>query len=223
MTRTILIGLTSHGDLGGVRPTGYYLPEVAHPWAELTAAGYRVELASVAGGLPPADGVDLSDPVQRAFTEDAGIREKLASTPRFGELRGADYAAVLFAGGHGAMWDFPADPGLAHLVRELWRAGGVVAAVCHGPAALVGATDGSGRPLVEGRQVAAFTNAEETAVGLQDVVPFLLQTRLEELGGKHSGAPDFQPHVVADGRLVTGQNPASAVGVARAVLAQLPS
>jgi putative intracellular protease/amidase len=165
--------------------------------------------------------VDLSDPVQWAFTQDAGMQAKLAATPRFDEVRPADHAAVLFAGGHGAMWDFPADPGLIDLVRELWTAGGVVAAVCHGPAALVGAVDGDGRPLVEGRQVSAFTNAEETAVGLRDVVPFLLQSRLEELGGKHTGAPDFQPHVVTDGRLVTGQNPASAVGVARAVLAQL--
>lgn len=220
-TKKILIGLTSHGDLDGVRATGYYLGEVAHPWQVFTAAGYTVELASTAGGEPPVDGVDLSDPAQRAFTEDPEMQVKSANTPRFADLFAADYDAVLFAGGHGTMWDFPADAGIARVAREIYEDGGIVAAVCHGPAALVGVTLSDGRPLVEGKQISAFTNEEEAAVGLVGVVPFLLQTRLEELGGKHTGAPNFEPHVVTDQRLVTGQNPASATGVAEAVLAQL--
>jgi putative intracellular protease/amidase len=220
-SRTILIGLTSHGDLAGRRATGYYLPEVAHPWRIFTDADYTVELASVAGGEPPADGVDLADPVQRAFTEDAEMAAKLEKTPSFADVDGGAFDAVLFAGGHGTMWDFPTDAELARVTREIHDHGGVVAAVCHGPAALVGVTLADGRPLVQGRNVAAFTDSEEAAVGLADVVPFLLQSRLEELGAVHSGAPDFQPHVVTDGRLVTGQNPASAVGVAEAVLARL--
>jgi putative intracellular protease/amidase len=217
-TKKILIGLTSHGDLAGLRPTGYYLSEVAHPWRVFTDAGYTVDLASVAGGHPPVDGVDLSDPIQRAFTDDPEMQRKARGTPTFVDIASADYDAVLFAGGHGSMWDFPHDQALAAVTREIYEAGGVVAAVCHGPAALVDVTLSDGRPLVEGKQVSAFTDAEETAVGLADVVPFLLQTRLEELGAKHTGAVNFEPHVVTDQRLVTGQNPASATGVAESVV-----
>ena len=216
-TNKILIGLTSHGDLGGLRSTGYYLPEAAHPWQVFTDAGHTVEFASVAGGEPPVDGADLTDPVQKDFTE----RVDLSATPRFADLDPAGYDAVLFAGGHGAMWDFPSDPGLTAFARELYQRGGVVAAVCHGPAALVGLTLSDGSPLVAGKRIAAFTDAEETAVGLTEVVPFLLQSRLEGMGAKHSGAADWQPHVVTDGRLVTGQNPASSTGVAEAVLTVL--
>ncbi|PZS29031.1 MAG: type 1 glutamine amidotransferase domain-containing protein [Pseudonocardiales bacterium] len=222
-TKKILIGLTSHGDLAGHGATGYYLPEVAHPWQVFTAAGYTVDLVSTAGGTPPVDGVDLTDPVQQAFLDDPEMQGKVAGTPRFADVDPAGYDAVLFAGGHGTMWDFPGDPDLARTAREVYEGGGVVAAVCHGPAALVGVTLSGGRPLVEGKEVSAFTNSEEAAVGLSDVVPFLLQTRLESLGAKHTGAPDFVPHVVTDERLVTGQNPASAKGVAEAVLAALAS
>ena len=215
-TNKILIGLTSHRDLGGLRSTGYYLPEAAHPWQVFTDAGFTVEFASVAGGEPPVDdsGTDLTDPVQQAFTE----RVDLTATPRFADLDPAGYDAVLFAGGHGAMWDFPSDAGLTGFTRDLYERGGVVAAVCHGPAALVGVTLANGTPLVHGRQVAGFTNSEESAAGLTEVVPFLLQDKLAGIGAEHSGAADWQPHVVTDGRLVTGQNPASSTGVAEAVL-----
>ena len=216
--KKILIALTSHDDLAGLRRTGYYLPEVAHPWRVFTDAGYEVDLVSVAGGEPPMDGADLSDPVQRAFTEDPRMRAALAATPRFADVDPAAYDAVLFAGGHGTMWDFPHDRDLQSVARAVAEQGGVVAAVCHGPAALVGVTLADGRPLVAGKEVAAFTNDEEEAAGLTAHVPFLLQTRLEELGAHHTAAPPFEPHVVTDGRLVTGQNPASATGVAQAVL-----
>jgi putative intracellular protease/amidase len=220
-TKKILVGLTSHGDLAGLRPTGYYLPEVAHPWRVFTDAGYTVELASTAGGEPPADGVDLTDPVQRAYTDDPDMAAKTRHTPTFAGIDSGDYDAVLFAGGHGTMWDFPTDQALARVAREVYEHGGVVAAVCHGPAALIGVTLATGRPLVAGKQVAAFTNTEEAAVGLTEVVPFLLQTRLEQLDAIHTAAANFHAHVVTDHRLVTGQNPASATGVAQAVLAEL--
>ncbi|WP_229075505.1 type 1 glutamine amidotransferase domain-containing protein [Actinoplanes sp. DH11] len=220
-TNKILIALTSHSDLGGKRSTGYYLPEAAHPWHVFQQAGYTVDFASVAGGEPPIDGADLSDPVQRAYTDDAEVQAKLKNSPRFADVDQAEYDAILFAGGHGAMWDFPNDADLATFARELYERGGVVAAVCHGPAALAGITLSDGTPIVAGKRIAAFTNSEEAAVGLTDVVPFLLQSRLEEQGGKHSGVEDWQPHVVTDGRLVTGQNPASSAGVAEAVLAVL--
>ena len=119
------------------------------------------------------------------------------------------------------MWDFPSDPGLLTFTRDLYERGGVVAAVCHGPAALTGLTLSDGSPLVAGKRIAAFTDAEENAVGLTEVVPLLLQSRREGMGAKHSGAADWQPHVVTDGRLVTGQNPASSTGVAEAVLTVL--
>jgi putative intracellular protease/amidase len=217
-TNRILIALTSHGDLAGLRPTGYYLAEAAHPWHVFTEAGYAVDFVSVAGGEPPVDGVDLTDPIQKAFTEDAGVQAKLKATPRFADVDQSDYDAVLFAGGHGAVFDFPNDADLAGFARALYERGGVVSAVCHGPAALAGITLSDGSPIVAGKRIAAFTNSEEAAVELTEAVPFLLQTRLEEQGGKHTGAADWQPHVVTDGLLVTGQNPASSTGVAEAVL-----
>jgi putative intracellular protease/amidase len=224
MTRInkILIALTSHDRLGDTgRSTGFYLPEAAHPWKVFTDAGYDVDLVSVRGGKPPVDGADTSDPIQRAFLDDAKIAAQLAATPRPQDIDAADYDAILYVGGHGTMWDFPDDQVLAGLARDIYEADGVVAAVCHGPAGLVNIALSDGTHLVDGKNVAAFTNGEEAAVGLTDVVPFLLQSVLEERGAKHTGAPNFEAHVVVDGRLVTGQNPASATGVAEAVVKTL--
>jgi putative intracellular protease/amidase len=186
-----------------------------------TDAGLSVDLVSVAGGVPPQDGRDPDDPVQQEFLADERVAAQLADTRTPADVDPADYDVIFYAGGHGTMWDFPDDTRLATLARDVYEAGGVVAAVCHGPAGLVDVTLSDGTHLVEGRRVSAFTNEEEAAVGLTDVVPFLLQTRLEERGAKHSGAPNFAAHVVRDGRLVTGQNPASAAGVAEAALEAL--
>jgi putative intracellular protease/amidase len=203
---TILIVLTSHATLGSTgRPTGYYVSEAAEPWRVFTAAGHTVELASVAGGTPPADGSwDGFDD----FRPVAG-----AGTVRVADADPGRYDAVLLAGGHGTMWDFPAS--LGGLVAAVYGNGGVVGAVCHGPAGLTE----SG--LLAGRTVAGFTDEEEAAVGLTGVVPFSLQQRLTERGATVVTAPAFEPNVVRDGRLVTGQNPASAGGVAEAVLTAL--
>ncbi|MFD6418762.1 type 1 glutamine amidotransferase domain-containing protein [Streptomyces sp. NPDC060194] len=226
MTRThkILIALTSHDRLGDTgRSTGWYLPEAAHPWKEFTEAGYQVDIVSVLGGKPAMDGADLSDPVQQAFLDDPRIAAQLADTRRPGQVSADDYDAVLYVGGHGTMWDFPHDGDLAELARDVYEAGGVVSAVCHGPAGLVNLTLSDGGHLVAGKNLAAFTNSEEAAVGLTDVVPFHLQTALEERGARHSAAADFDAHVVTDGRLVTGQNPASAAAVGAAVVKALAS
>jgi putative intracellular protease/amidase len=218
-TNKILMALTSHDRLGDTgRSTGFYLSEAAHPWKLFTDAGYDVELVSVGGGKPPVDGADTSDPIQRAFLDDPKIATQLAVTPRPRDVDAAAYEAILYVGGHGTMWDFPDDQVLAGLARSIYEAGGVVAAVCHGPAGLVNITLSDGTYLVAGKNVAAFTNQEEAAAGLTDTMPFLLQTALEERGAKHTGAPDFEAHVVVDGRLVTGQNPASATGVGEAVV-----
>jgi putative intracellular protease/amidase len=220
--KKILIALTSHERLGDTgRSTGFYLPEAAHPWRVFTEAGYEVDLVSVRGGNPPRDGVDPSDAVQTGFLADEVVAAKLAATPTAAQVDAGEYAAILFAGGHGTMWDFPEDSALAGVARDIYEAGGVVSAVCHGPAGLVNVTLSDGTPLVAGKRVAAFTNAEEAAVGLDRVVPFLLQSRLEERGAVHVPADNFAANVVVDGRLVTGQNPASATGVAEAVVREL--
>ncbi|MEU9100355.1 type 1 glutamine amidotransferase domain-containing protein [Streptomyces sp. NPDC048361] len=219
-TKTVLVVLTSHAELGDTgRATGYYLPEVAHPWRVFTDAGYRVDLASVQGGTPPASGVDLSDEIQKAFLSDPEMAVKLADTLSPEAIDPDAYDAIFFAGGHGTMWDFPGSTALAEHARDVYEAGGVVAALCHGPAALVGVRLSDGRPLVEGKRLTAFSNAEESAVGLTDVVPFALQTALEELGAQHeAAATEFAAHAVTDGRLVTGQNPASATDTALATV-----
>lgn len=222
MTTRILIALTSHAALGETgRRTGFYVGEAAIPWEVFTAAGFGVDLVSVAGGNPPRDGEDPTDPAQRRFLDDPHIAAQLADTVTPDAIDPGDYAAVFFAGGHGAMWDFPDNPGLARLTREIYEHGGVVGAVCHGPAALVGTTLSDGSHLVAGKKIAAFTNAEETAVELAEVVPFLLADRLIAQGANHIPAENFAAQVVVDGRLVTGQNPASARGAAEAVAAAL--
>lgn len=217
MSKRILIVLTSHADLGGLRPTGFYVPEAAEPWKVFTEAGHQVDVASVAGGAPPRDGFDADDPTQAAFVEQVD----LIDTTAVADVDAAGYDAVFYAGGHGAMWDFPVDPDVARLGRDVYEGGGVVAAVCHGPAALVGLTLSDGSHLVAGREVAAFTNSEESAAGVSEVVPFLLADALVERGAIHRGAANWAAQVVTDGRLVTGQNPASAIPVAQATLAAL--
>ncbi len=216
MSNKILFALTSHNQKGDTgQRTGFYAPEAAHPWAELRQAGYQIEFTSPQGGRPPMEGGELDDATLRAFLDDPQITTQLAATPTPEQLDPSAYAAILFVGGHGTMWDFPHHPGLAQLAAAIYEAGGVVGAVCHGPAALVNLRLADGTLLVAGRRVAAFTDAEEHAMGLGQVVPFLLASTLNERGAIHVPAPDWQANVVVDGRLVTGQNPASAGGVGR--------
>ena len=217
--KKILIALTSHGQLGSTgRPTGFYLPEAAHPYHIFTQAGYVVEFVSPQGGAPPMDGVDKSDPIQQALLDDAAAMAKLRNTLRPEQVDASDYDALFYAGGHGVMWDFPNNVELAKLARQIYEREGVVAAVCHGPAALVNITLSDGRYLVAGKTISTFTNEEESAVGLTEVVPFLLESRLRERGAQISKAPNFEAHTAVSERLVTGQNPASAAPVARQVL-----
>jgi putative intracellular protease/amidase len=221
-SKKVLIVLTSHDDLGGTgKKTGFYVSETAYPWRVFSQAGYQVDLVSPQGGEPPQDGADRSDPIQKEFLDDAEMSRKLTHTLRPQEVNPRDYAAIFYAGGHGTMWDFPDDAKLAGIARDIYESGGVVSAVCHGPAALVNITLSDGTYLVAGKEVSAFTNEEEAAVGLTGVVPFLLQSALEERGAKHVGGPNFQPQVAVAGRLVTGQNPASAGPVAEQVVAVL--
>lgn len=221
-TRRILFVLTNHDELGDTgESTGYYLPEAAHPWRVLREAGHRIDLASPRGGEVPMDpeSHDLDDEANAAFLE--AEEDALGNTMAADAIDPSDYDAIYFAGGHGTMWDFPGCDPLAEATQRIWEADGVVAAVCHGPAALVDVRLSGGEPLVEGREVTCFTNEEERAVERDEVVPFLLESRLRELGATIRKAEPWQEKVTVDGRLVTGQNPASAEGVGEAVAREL--
>ncbi|MEM7487825.1 MAG: type 1 glutamine amidotransferase domain-containing protein [Pseudomonadota bacterium] len=216
----ILITLTSHDRLGETgRPTGFYFDEMAAPYWALRDAGHEVGLASIAGGTPPHDPTSLADdPAERPaavtrFLDDAAAMAELSTTEAIANVDPAEWDAIFLPGGHGTMWDFAPSERLAALVSEIHAKGGVVGAVCHGPAGLVDATTPEGRPLVEGKRIATFTDAEEAAVGLTDAMPFALESRLRDLGAKVESAPNFEAQAVRDGRLVTGQNPASAPAV----------
>ncbi|MBE9054318.1 type 1 glutamine amidotransferase domain-containing protein [Nostocales cyanobacterium LEGE 11386] len=215
---TILMVLTSHDQLGNTgQKTGFYLDEAAHPYSVFTEAGFKVEFVSPNGGAAPVDptSYNLNDQLNQQFVKNQKVMDKLNNTLSPQQVKPSEYKAIFFAGGHGTMWDFPDNQSLAQLTSTIYEQGGVVGAVCHGPAGLVNVQLSNGAYLVAGKTVAAFTNEEEEAVGLTQVMPFLLESKLIERGAKHTKAPNFQAHVVVSERLVTGQNPASATGVAQ--------
>jgi putative intracellular protease/amidase len=212
--KKVLFVLTSHDKLGNTgKETGFYLPEVTHPYEAFAQAGMEVEFVSPKGGKAPMTGVDLSDPLNKAFLDDPAKIAKLANTLTPAEVDPTRYDAIFYAGGHGTMWDFRDNDALAKIAAAVYEQGGVVGAVCHGPAGLVNIKLSDGSYLVAGKTVASFTNEEEAAVKLNEVVPFLLEPALIERGATHTKAPNFQSHVVVSERLVSGQNPASAKGV----------
>jgi putative intracellular protease/amidase len=213
--KPVLMVMTSHDKLGDTgKPTGFFLGELTHPLEVFEKAGVPVEFSSIKGGEPPVDGLELDDPVNARYWNDKDFRAKLAATKKLSEVDAADYSAVFFAGGHGTMWDFPDNADVQKIARELYEKNLPVGAVCHGPVALVNVKLSDGSYLLAGKEVSAFTNEEEEKVGLTEVVPFLLAPEMEKRGAKHLAAPNFQKQVVASGHLVTGQNPASAAGVA---------
>ncbi|MGW0732222.1 type 1 glutamine amidotransferase domain-containing protein [Streptomyces sp. NPDC002851] len=209
--RRLLSVLTSHGVLGDTGgKTGFHLGEAVHPWRIAREAGFDVDFVSVQGGEPPMIGHDRHSAEERAFLDDPDVAAQLRRTPTPEDVEASHYAGVFFVGGHGAMWDFRGHQQLESLAREIYENGGVVAAICHGPAALVDLTLSDGSYLVAGKSLTAFSNEGEAARDLTDVVPFLLQSALEDRGAHYSCAPGRKAHVVVSGRLVTGQNPASA-------------
>ncbi|ULQ54880.1 type 1 glutamine amidotransferase domain-containing protein [Flavihumibacter rivuli] len=211
MKKKILFVLTSHGVKGSTgEPTGYYLSEVSHPWEVLTKAGYEIDFVSPKGGNPPVDGFNLEDSVNKEFWENKEYRKKLEHTMKPSDVNPADYVAIHYAGGHGTMWDFADNTELAAIAAKIYENNGVVSAVCHGPAGLVNIKLSTGKYLVDGKRVNAFTNEEEIAVKLENVVPFMLESVLVERGAKFEKSGLWQEHVAVDGRLVTGQNPQSA-------------
>ncbi|MCC3454769.1 MAG: type 1 glutamine amidotransferase domain-containing protein [Microcoleus sp. PH2017_40_RAT_O_B] len=215
-SQKVLIVLTSHDTLGDTgKETGFYLPEVTHPLDAFTKAGLMVDFVSPKGGKAPMVGIDLEDPLNKAFLDDSEQVLRVENTLNPAQIKPAEYAAIFYAGGHGTMWDFADNQELAEIAAAIYEAGGIVGAVCHGPAALVNIKLSDGTYLVADKTVAAFTNEEEAAVGLTDIVPFLLESTLIERGAKFTKVANFQVCVVASDRLVTGQNPASAAGVGK--------
>jgi putative intracellular protease/amidase len=214
MSKKALIVVTSHDRLGNTgKPTGYYLPEVTHPYYAMLDAGIEVAVGSPKGGEAPMDpsSGDRTEPLNARFLDSAADREKVARTIALADVDPSDYDAILFAGGHGTMWDFRENRDVQRLAAAVHEKGGVVAGVCHGPAALVDVRLSSGDYLIAGKRVTGFSNAEEEAAELTKVVPFLLESTMVERGGRYEKADElWKAHVVTDGRLVTGQNPASA-------------
>lgn len=216
-----LIVVTNHATIAGTgTPTGYYMSEVSHPWHVFTEAGIEVDFASPKGGFAPMDpkSFDLTDKINKQFWHTLTAVESLLNTHSLAEIDPADYEVIFFSGGHGTMWDFPEVESVSSSVRQIYEQGGVVGAVCHGPAALVNVTLEDGTYPVDGKQVASFTNEEEEAVNLTEAMPFLLETKLRERGAEFKHAPAFKQNVAVDGRLVTGQNPASATVSAEAIV-----
>jgi len=219
----VLMVLTSHDQLGDTgKKTGFWLEEYAAPYYVLKDAGADITVVSPQGGQPPldpkSDAPDAQTDATRRFKGDAEAQAVLASTGKLAEVNAADFDAVFYPGGHGPLWDLAEDRASIALIEAMAAAGKPVALVCHAPGVLRHVKTADGTPLVRGKQVTGFTNTEEEAVGLTQVVPFLVEDMLKQNGGNYSKGPDWQPYVLTDGKLVTGQNPASSEQGAEALL-----
>jgi putative intracellular protease/amidase len=224
----ILIVLTSHDQLGDTgKKTGFWLEEFAAPYYVFKDAGAAITLASPKGGQPPLDPKsDLPEnltELTKRFRSDKVAQAELANTKKLAEVSASKFDAVFYPGGHGPMWDMPDNPTSIALIEAFVKAGKPVGAVCHAPAALVNVRGQDGQYLVQGKRVTGFTNAEEKAVGLTEIVPFLLEDRLKERGVLYSKGANWASHVQVDGKLVTGQNPASSGPAGKELLTLLHS
>ena len=222
----ILMVLTSHDQLGDTgEKTGFWLEEFVAPYYVFKDAGAQITVASPHGGQPPLDPKSDDPSAQtdatRRFKDDSAAQAVLAGTQKLKDVSAADFDAVFYPGGHGPLWDLAEDATSIALIEAMLAAGKPIAAVCHAPGVLRHVKSTDGKPLVEGKSVTGFTNTEEEAVGLTKVVPFLVEDMLKENGGNYSKGGDWQPYVVSDGLLITGQNPASSEPAAEALLKML--
>ena len=218
--------LTSHDQLGNTgHKTGFWLEEFAAPYYTFLDAGADVTLASPAGGQPPLDPKSDDPSAQtdatKRFKADAAAQKALANTVKLDTLKAGDFDAVFYPGGHGPLWDLAEDKKSIDLIETTYAAGKPLALVCHAPGVLRHAKAANGEPLVKGKKVAGFTNTEEEAVQLTNVVPFLVEDMLKQNGGDYAKGADWQPYVVSAGNLITGQNPASSEQAAEEVLKML--
>lgn len=219
----VLIVLTSHDQLGDTgRTTGFWLEELAAPYYRFKEAGWDITLASPKGGQPPLDPKSNEPANQtdqtRRFEADPEATAALADTVRLDSVKAEDFDTVFYPGGHGPLWDLAEDTDSVRLIETTLRSGKPLALVCHAPGVLRHAVDEDGTPLVRGKQVTGFANSEEDAVALTDIVPFLVEDELKKLGGNYSKLGDWEPYVVQDGLLITGQNPASSGPAAEALI-----
>ncbi|ACV57675.1 ThiJ/PfpI domain protein [Alicyclobacillus acidocaldarius subsp. acidocaldarius DSM 446] len=218
MAKKVLMVVTSADKMTDGHPTGLWLSEFAEPYTEFKQAGYEVTVASPRGGQAPIDERSVQNGELNQWPEAVEI---LKQTIPLSQVSASDYDAIFLPGGHGTMFDFPDSAELQALIRTFAESGKVVAAVCHGPAGLVNVRLSNGDPLVKGKRVTAFTDEEERAVKLDDKVPFMLETRLRELGAQFVAQPMWSDHVERDGNLITGQNPQSGISAAKAVIQAL--
>lgn len=221
----VLMVLTSHSELGDTgKKTGFWIEEFAAPYYVLTDAGVDVTITSPKGKQPPIDPASTTDDAQtgatRRFYSDKELQEKLANTVKLEDIDSEDYDAVFYPGGHGPLWDLANDLKSISLIEEFNDQKKPMAFVCHAPGVLANVEDNK-EPLVRGKNVTGFTNSEEEAVGLTSVVPFLVEDKLKQLGANYSKAGDWDSYVLVDGRLITGQNPASSEEAARELLKML--
>lgn len=222
----ILMILTSHDQLGDTgKKTGFWLEEFAAPYYVFKDAGAQITVVSPHGGQPPLDPKSDDPSAQteatRRFKGDPEAQAVLAGTQKLADISAADFDAVFYPGGHGPLWDLAEDATSIALIEAMLAAGKPVAAVCHAPGVLCHVKSADGKPLVQGKSVTGFANTEEEAVGLAKVVPFLVEDMLKENGSNYSKGGDWQPYVVSDGLLITGQNPASSKPAAEALLQML--
>ncbi len=222
----ILMVLTSHDTLGDTgEKTGFWLEEFAAPYYTFKDAGAQVTLASPAGGQPPLDPksalADFQTELTERFNQDPAAQQALANTVKLDSVASADFDAVFYPGGHGPLWDLTNSHTSIALIEAFERSNKPISFVCHAPAVLRNVKAANGEPLIKGRKVTGFTNGEEAGVQLTDVVPFLIEDEFKALGALYQKGDDWAPYVVEDGKLITGQNPASSEAVAKALLAQL--
>ncbi|WP_232493305.1 type 1 glutamine amidotransferase domain-containing protein [Novosphingobium kaempferiae] len=220
MTQHVLFIVTNTGVIGpNNRKTGFFFPEVAHPFEVLEAAGIAVEFASPSGGWCPYDGYDESDATQKEFLESMAFR-RLNRSRKLSEVDASDYDAILIPGGLGPMVDIQHNKDVQNAVVRAWNTNKIVSAVCHGPCGLLGVDIGDGVPFISGKKLTSFSKKEEADYARDDV-PYELEDALRAEGAEYSSVENWQPYVVVDGRLITGQNPASGTGVGEALVAAL--
>lgn len=222
----VLIILTSHSELGNTgEKTGFWIEEFAAPYYVLADAGVELTIASPNGGQPPidpkSDAPDAQTPATKRFKADEALQSKLAQTVKLSEVNEGDFDAVFYPGGHGPLWDLANDEKSIALIESFYNNDKPVAFVCHAPGALIKVKKANGEPLVKDKEVTGFSNTEEAAVGLTNVVPFLLEDEVKKLGGNYSKGADWGSYVKKDGLLITGQNPASSEEAAKMLLAAL--
>lgn len=217
--QSILIIVTSFGEISPSEPTGLWLEEFAVPYMEFTNRGYKVSVASIKGGKAPID--PRSKPTSEQKNLWSSAIKALENTLSLSSINSSEFSAVLLPGGHGTMYDFPESEELSRLLSNFSNQDKVIASMCHGPASLVNVTLSDGTPLVSGKRVTSFTNDEESAAGFTEKMPFLLESRLRKLGAKFVVQPNWSDHVEIDGKLITGQNPQSSKSVALSIIKML--